>query len=179
MGLVAGEKIRLRALTKDDGKTTWSWRNGDDIRQFYSGLPFLVNQEKEEAWLDKILCSDMPLTSFGIEERESSCLIGMSFLKDIDMINRAAEFAIFIGDENARGNGYGREATIKTVDFAFKQLNLNRVFLNVMEENHKAIHIYEKCGFSKEGVLRENIYKNGQYKNQVVMSILINEYNHV
>jgi RimJ/RimL family protein N-acetyltransferase len=171
-----GKGIRLRALTKKDAITTCSWRNNNEIRQFYSGHPFYVNIEKEEAWFDKILCLDIPLTSFGIEERKSNCLIGITFLKDINLINRTAEFAIFIGDDNARGKGYGREATINTIDFAFNQLNLNRVFLKVQENNQKALHLFENCGFIKEGLLRECTYKNGQYQNEVVMSVLKPEY---
>lgn len=168
--------VRLRALTKDDCKTSWSWRNKDEIRDFYSGHPFYVNREKEEAWLDKVINSDLPLTSFGIEKLESNCLIGMAFLKDIDLIHRTAEFAIFIGDEESRGKGHGKEATLKTLKFAFNDLNLNRVYLTVLEENKKALHIYAKFGFKNEGILRECVYKNGKYKNEVIMSLLRSEY---
>jgi RimJ/RimL family protein N-acetyltransferase len=169
--------IKLRALTKDDGRVSWNWRNNNEIRHFYSGHPFLVNQEKEEAWLDKILNSDMSFTSFGIEDVEHNCLIGMTFLKDINFIHRTAEFAIFIGAESARGKGYGKSATRETIEFAFNKLNLNRVFLKVHEDNHRALHVYETCGFKREGVLRECVFKNGKYKNEIVMSILKTEYN--
>ncbi|WP_026348558.1 GNAT family N-acetyltransferase [Eudoraea adriatica] len=169
-------KIKLRALTKDDAKISWTWRNNENIRYFYSGHPFFINQEKEEGWLVKILVSDIPLTSFGIEELETNSLIGMTFLKDINLIHRTAEFAIFIGEEDAIGKGYGKEATIKTIEFAFNNLNLNRVHLKVQENNLNAIKLYEKCKFKKEGVLRECIYKNGHYINEIVMSILRIEY---
>ena len=165
-------KIKLRALTKDDAKISWTWRNNENIRYFYSGHPFFINQEKEEAWLAKISGSDIPLTSFGIEELENNSLIGMAFLKEINLMHRTAEFAIFIGEENAKGKGYAKEATIKTIEFAFNNLNLNRVFLKVQEDNIKAIKLYEKCKFKREGILRECIYKNGHYINEIVMSIL-------
>ena len=170
------EKIKLRALTKDDAKISWVWRNNENVRYFYSGHPFFINQEKEEKWMEKICVSDIPLTSFGIEELQSNTLIGMSFLKDINLIHRTAEFAIFIGDENAKGKGYAKEATNKTIAFAFTNLNLNRVFLKVQEDNLNAIKLYEKCKFKKEGVLRECVYKNGHYINEIIMSILKNEH---
>jgi len=108
---------------------------------------------------------------------KSNCLIGMTFLKDINFIDRQAEFAIFIGSENYRGRGYGKLATNETIEFAFNRLNLNRVFLKVHEDNHRAIHVYEACGFKKEGLLRECVYKDGQYKNEYIMSILKSDYN--
>ena len=176
MSKIDEEKIKLRALTKEDAKISWTWRNNENMRYFYSGHPFFINQEKEETWITKISASDIPLTSFGIEEVETNSLIGMSFLKDINLIHRNAEFAIFIGEENAKGKGYAKEATIKTIEFAFNNLNLNRVFLKVQEDNTNAIKLYEKCKFKKEGILRECIYKNGHYLNEIIMSILKSEH---
>jgi len=170
------EKIKLRALTKEDAKISWAWRNNENIRYYFSGHPFLVNPEKEEAWLAKVLCSDMPITTFGIEELENNSLVGMSFIKDINLLNRTAEFAIFIGDENAAGKGYAKEATLKTIDFAFNDLNLHRLSLKVQEENISAVKLYEKCAFKKEGLIRECVYKNGHYLNLILMSILKSEY---
>ena len=170
------QKIKLRALAKDDAKISWVWRNKENIKYFYSGHPFYINQEQEEAWIEKISSSNIPLTVFGIEELQTNSLVGMSFLKDINLIYRTAEFAIFIGDEKAKGKGYATEATRKTLTFAFNSLNLNRVFLKVQEDNISAIRLYEKCNFKREGVLRESVYKNGNYINEIMMSILKNEF---
>jgi len=169
-------KINLRALSKDDAKTSWEWRNKDFMREYYSGHPFYINLKDEEAWLERISSSNIPLTSFGIEEEVSKTLVGMSFLKDIDLINRTCEFAIFIGDENGRRKGYTKEASLKTMEFAFKDLNLNRVFLIVQEGNEIAINLYKKCGYQTEGILRESVYKKGRYKNEIIMSIVRKEF---
>lgn len=170
------EKIRLRALTKEDAKTSWKWRNNDDVKYFYSGHPFPVNVEKEEAWLSKLIDSDIPLASFGIDEIETDKFIGMSFLKNINLIHRNAEIAIFIGDQNATGKGFAKEATLKTIDFAFNELNLNRIYLVVQDDNFNAIKLYEKCNFVKEAVLREANFKKGKYVDVIMMSILRSEY---
>ncbi|WP_378186092.1 GNAT family N-acetyltransferase [Aquimarina sp. W85] len=169
-------RIRLRALTKSDSTVSWSWRNADSIRDYYSGHPFFINIEKEQAWFDKITMSDIPLSCFGIELLDKKLLIGMSFLKDINLIHRTAEFAIFIGDEKYIGKGYAKEATLRTIDFAFQQLNLNRLFLFVQNNNSRAIELYLKCGFVNEGVLRESVFKNGKYFDKHIMAILKTEY---
>jgi len=171
-----GSKINLRALSKDDAKVSWKWRNSNAMREYYSGHPFFVTQDDEEAWIARISGSNFPLTTFGIEEKSTKNLVGMCFLKDINMLNRTSEFAIFIGDENAKGKGFAKEATLKTVEFAFKDLNLNRVFLIVQEDNENAINLYKKCGFRNEGILREAVYKNGKYKNEIIMSVLKREF---
>jgi len=170
------DKIILRALTKEDAKKSWLWRNYEEIRYFYSGHPFYVNQEKEEEWILNISKSDLPLVSFGIVEIETQTLIGMAFLKDVNLIHRRAEYAFFIGDESAKGKGHAKEVTKKIIYFAFSNLNINRLFLKVQEDNSKAIKLYESLSFKMEGLLRESVFKNGRYLNELVYSVLKSEY---
>lgn len=103
-------KIYLRALTKDDLSTTLKWNNKSEIRDNYSGHPFPVNREMEEIWYNKILTSNYPTTVFGIEYIESNTLIGLFLLKNISMLNRSAELAIYIGNSDYKGMGLSYEA---------------------------------------------------------------------
>lgn len=167
--------IKLRALTKEDARITWKWRNDEDIKYFFSGHPFYVNLEKEEEWFSRVLYSDIPTCILAIEEIQSKNLIGLVFLKDIHQINRSAEFAILIGEKNSRGKGYAKKSTKLMIDFAFNDLNLNRVFLKVQEDNDKAIKLYKKCEFQVEGILRQSIFKKGKYMNEIIMSIIKTE----
>ena len=168
--------LKLRALRLDDAEVTWAWRNQDDIRDQYSGHPFPVNLEMERSWLEKTAGSNIPTTVFGIELVASNKLIGMTVLRNINFINREAELAILIGDEEERGKGYATDALRLTLDFAFRKLGLNRIFLKVNVDNAPALQLYEKCGFQKEGRLRESVFKNGLFKDQLVMSVLSREF---
>lgn len=170
------DNIRLRALEKEDIEKTIIWHNQEDIKDLYAGHPFPVNIEQEKKWYDKILLSNFPTTVFGIEKMEDKKLIGITILKDINLIHRESEFAIYIGDKEERGKGYSRVATLLTLKFGFYSLGLNRIFLKVLEENTPAIKLYEKCNFTKEGVLRETIYKNNKFKNELIMSVLKSEF---
>ena len=170
------KNIALRALTKADIEKTLKWHNQKDVRDLYLGHPFPINQEIEEIWYNKILTSNYPVTVFGIELIENNTLIGLTFLKNINNINRSAEFAIYIGDINSRGKGYPKEATLETLEFAFLNLGLNRIYLKVLEKNNVAYNLYKKVGFKKEGIIRQSVFKNGEFHNEILMSILNKEF---
>lgn len=168
--------ISLRALSTEDLPKTLEWHNQEEIRNFYLDHPFPVNQEMEKRWYDKILTSNFPTTVFGIEEDKKKELIGITVLRNIDLINRTVDFAIFIGNKTANGKGYAVEATKKTVDFAFLHLGLNRISVQVLENNALAIKLYKKIGFIQEGVLRKAVYKNGVFLNQLFYGLLKEDY---
>jgi diamine N-acetyltransferase len=171
------KRIKLRALSTDDIDKTLNWHNQEDISDLYSGHPFPVNIEMERKWLEKVITSNFPTTVFGIEYSENKILIGITLLKDINMINRTAEYAIYIGDEQYRGKGLSLEATLETLKFGFNKLGVNRIYLKVLEENNKAIKLYQKTGFVKEGLLRSAVFKNNVFKNELVMGLLREEFN--
>jgi len=164
--------IVLRALTESDISATLRWNNHKELKDLYAGHPFPVNIEMEREWYNKILKSNIPTTVFGIELISEKKLIGLSILKNINLIHRKAEFAIFIGDEQVRGKGYAKESTCQTLSFGFNQLGLNKIYLFVQKNNSAAIKLYEKVGFQFEGELRKSVYKNGKFINELVMGIL-------
>ncbi len=168
--------VQLRALTLEDAKITWKWRNRPEIMDNYAGHPFPVNYEMEKIWYEKILYSNIPISVFGIETIESNKLVGMVCLRKINFINRDAEIGLFIGDVKERDRGFAKAATLQCMEIAFNRLGLNRIYAKVIEDNKAAIHIFGKCGLKKEGILRECVFKNNQFKNQVVMSILKREF---
>lgn len=170
-------RITLRALTQEDLPLTLAWHNQQDIVDAYSGHPFPVNVEMEQKWYEKILTSNFPITVFGIESIENQNLIGITVLKEINLINSSAEFAIYIGDQNYRGKGFAEEATLKTMQFGFYKLGLNRIYLKVLEENHAAIKLYQKVGFLNEGKMRQSVFKNNSFKNELILGLLKEDFN--
>jgi RimJ/RimL family protein N-acetyltransferase len=170
------KQIILRALTSKDIEKTLGWHNQEEIRELYLGHPFPVNLEMERKWYDNVLLSNFPITVFGIELIEENQLIGISVLKCINMINRSAEFAIYIGDKTQKGKGFSILAARNTLSFGFRKLGLNRISLKVLEENNIAIRLYESVGFQKEGLLRKSVFRNGNFKNEIIYSILSSEF---
>ena len=86
---------------------------------------------------------------------------------------------IYIGadiSEEYRGKGMGTKAYLKFIPFLFKELDLHKISLEVLETNERAAHLYTKVGFVIEGVKREETLKDGKYVNSIVMSILKREW---
>ena len=107
---------------------------------------------------------------------EEEQVLGLVSLTNIDRMNQTAVFHIMIGDSTHRDKGIGSYATNEILRHAFYDMNLNRVELTVLESNNRAIALYEKLGFKKEGIKREAVYKNGEFVNMILMAILKSEY---
>jgi len=90
----------------------------------------------------------------------------------MDLVNGNAEISIMIRDNQYWGKGLGSEAILLLSDFAFSERGFNRIWTLILENNIASRRMFEKCGYKTEGVLRQSIYKNGKFQNQVIMSIL-------
>ena len=101
--------------------------------------------------------------------------IGLVELVDIHQIHRNAEFQIIISPE-FQGQGFAKKATALAIEYSFNVLNLNKLYLLVDCENTRAIHIYETLGFQREGILKQEYYINGLYRDVIRMAIFKDSY---
>lgn len=103
-------------------------------------------------------------------------IIGESVINEINWKTRCANFRIAIYQSSGRGRGIGRWATELTRDFAFEELKLHRLELDVYSFNPRAEHVYSTAGFKREGVLRDAVMDGEQYGDDILMSILEDEW---
>lgn len=89
--------------------------------------------------------------------------VGVAGLYHISWQPRTAEFRILIGEKSAQGQGVGTAVTKLVTQFAFDNLNLNKVWLGVNTENKAAVKCYEAAGFMHEGFLQQEVWRNGRY----------------
>lgn len=101
--------------------------------------------------------------------------IGSISLKHINPIDKNAEFAISIR-KKYREQGLGKEAIHLILQIAFEELNLNKVYLNVLSNNERAIRLYQSVGFEYEGELKEHICINNEFKSLKLYGIWKNSY---
>jgi RimJ/RimL family protein N-acetyltransferase len=167
---LAGPTVYLRALERADAPTLVPWVNDPEVtRLLLMHRP--MNLACEEEFIDNAYRSEHEI-ALGIVAIATGRLIGTTGLRQIDFRNRHATFGIVIGEKSEWDKGYGTEATRLVIGYAFETLNLNRVELHVHESNARGIRSYEKVGFRKEGVLRQESYRMGRYWDTIVMAIL-------
>lgn len=164
---------KLRELKRDDLYNINEWRNDIELIDCL-GAPFrYINLDVDYIWYDNYMKNRSNTIRCAIVEFENeNNILGLVSLTNIDFINRSAEFHIMIGNKNNRGKGIGYFATKEILKHAFKNMNLNRIELGVLENNLHAINLYKKAGFKCEGVKKKSNYKNGKFINMVIMSIL-------
>jgi RimJ/RimL family protein N-acetyltransferase len=90
----------------------------------------------------------------------------------MDLDNKKAMFRIALHTKENHGHGYGTEATKLALRFTFEELKLNRLELQVFSHNIRGIRAYEKAGFKKEGILRQALFMNNTYSDEIIMSVI-------
>ena len=100
--------------------------------------------------------------------------VGIVELVNINFIHRSTEIQIIIKSE-FQGMGLAKSAMYKGLDYAFNILNMHKVYLYVDTKNHKALNLYKRLGFIKEGILRQQFFVEGTYRDSIFMGILKNE----
>ncbi|MEI7028200.1 GNAT family N-acetyltransferase [Paenibacillus sp. y28] len=146
----------LRAVTAQDIEQIRAWRNQDFIRTSFIDQG-MISEEQQRLWFERYVnAADDQM--FLIIEKEPSCRpVGTAALYRIDRQQLTAEFGrLMIGEPTALGKGYGQEATRLLCKHAFRHLGLKQLYLEVLENNLRAIRIYRQCGFKPSSITEKN-----------------------
>ena len=167
-----GDLCRLLPLRKEDAYAFMSFLNlGLNFQFTFTGSIPMREIDVAEEW-DKERKAGSVI--WGVYDDKN--FIGTTGLYSHRDIYRSWEFRILIGHPDYLGKGIGTEVTRMVVDWGFKRLNAHRIWLGCSAENLGAIKCYEKVGFKREGVLREEIWSQGKYVDAVRYSILEGEW---
>jgi len=121
------------------------------------------------------LLTDENCMHLSVKRNDNGKLVGLVLLFGLQDKNRVLEFRRIAINE--KGSGYGREAIGIIKNICFKELKFHRLWLDVFDDNARAIGLYESEGFKMEGLLRENVRSKNAYRSQRIYSILESEYN--
>ena len=168
-------KVYLRALEPEDYKTSVKWRNDDGVTSRLGGAKFFVSNEVEKQWVQNTINQNKDI-KLAICTIEGNLYIGNVYLTNIDYVNQKAHSHILIGNHDYWNGGYGTEAMRLLLDYAFNQRNLRRIEATVLDDNIASQKLHEKLGYKKEGLLRQSVYKDGMFKNQIKYGLLKSEY---
>lgn len=172
---LVGEKVYLSPPREEDIEKYTKWLNDFNTTDYLGRSSKICTVEAEKEWYDKNSKIENGVT-FAIIENETNKIVGNCGIEKIDYINRTGILGIFIGVEEARNKGYGKESVKLLLDFGFNYLNLHSIELKVMSFNKRAIKCYEKCGFKEIGRRREAYFLNGKYHDVIEMDIIRREF---
>lgn len=175
---LSGEMVTLREMREEDLKMIVEYLNDPEIilnLEDDTPLPSSIEKEKE-TFGEMVKNKDIHKGFHYAIVTKDGTFIGGCGANHVDQKNKRASVGIFIGHRDYLGKGYGTEAMKLLVDFLFREVNLHKVKLNVFAFNKRAIRSYEKCGFKVEVVSRDGLYRDGQYHDIYVMSLMADDY---
>ncbi len=170
--LIEGERVALGPLRRDLPYHQWL---SDFSTTRTGGTARPMTEEQGVAWYERHTANERE-AYFAIYERATWRPIGTTMLKDIDLDNRRAEFAIMIGEPDSRGKGYGTETTRLMLDYAFTARGLVNVMLIVNAYNLAGLRAYEKAGFREFGRRRQCRFMGGAMWDNIYMECIAAEF---
>ena len=171
--MLEGNKVYLIKTQHSSIEQLRQWRNQPELRKYFREFRE-IGIEDQERWFHKIE-KDPNQFNFEIRDKKNKKLVGHCGLHYISWTNRTAEFGIYIGDKTYRGRGYGSNALRTLIKYGFDELNMNRIWCEVYN-NNDALPIYKHLGFVEEGILRQNYYSEGKYWDSHILSMLKEEF---
>lgn len=170
-----GDVVYCRGLKQEDAAAMSNWLNDDDVtRLLYQGLRPMSAAAVYDMWSRE--ATDTSTISLAVCRKEDDECVGTTGLYDLQWVMRSASFRVFIGDKSSWDRGIGTDCARLMLRYGFDKLNLNRVWLGVNAANERAVRAYEKAGFVREGLLRQEQFRNGCYYDVVRMAVLRDEY---
>lgn len=168
---ITGEKICLRPLSPDDlEKGYLEWINDPKVNRFLMAGSIPTSMPELREYYEKVIRSKTDVM-FAIVIKKTDKYIGNIKIGDINWIDRRAHCGRLIGDKKSWGKGYGTEALMLAMDYAFNTLNLNRLCNTIIMDNVAAIKSCEKLGMKKEGVFSQYRFIGGKYRDVVQVAI--------
>ena len=162
-----GKKVILRPLDKEkDLGVVLKWVNDPELRQFVSFFLPLTKKQQEE-WFDKRREDEIVLA---IETKQGE-FIGTIGLHRIDNRHRTATTGTLIGEKSFWSKGYGTDAKMILLNYAFNTLNLRKIKSRAFATNSRSVNYSKKCGYEVEGILKNEYFINGKYVDEICLAV--------
>lgn len=164
-----GKKVYLRPLNKKtDLELCQRWINDPEVRLYLNNIyPVMIMQE--EKWFDNLgKNKDIVLA---VVATVGDRFIGVMGLHNIDWVSQTATTGAFIGEKEFQNKGYGTEAKMLLLDYAFNTLNLRKVCSEVISFNKRSLAYSKKCGYKVECIRPRQYFREGKYWDQIFLAV--------
>ncbi len=171
MSLFSGELVRLGALLPEHMTSLAEWENDADVQRLIDGRPIRPQTptQRDEFYKNVSKEHNYPFAIFTLEDGR---LIGQGGILWPDVKNRSGRLPVVISDPQSRGKGYGTDVIRILVNYAFCELNFNRLEIDLLAFNEAGVRAYEKAGFVRELTRRQAVFRDGAYQDSYLLAIL-------
>lgn len=169
-------RITFRELQRADLSAINRWRNDEEVVRHLGANFAFIATEVDDRWYDAYLAGRDRAVRLAVVDDDAGRTVGAVYLTDIHRINRSAEFGILIGERDCWSRGVGTAATQRMLAHGFDDLNLHRIYLTVLAENARAVRLYDRLGFRREGRHVQAVFKGGTFRDVISMAMLTAEY---
>ena len=170
--------VFFRAFEEEDIESIYKWKNDDDLNKLTVGLNRKICREDVAKWVK----SKMPHNPYEVfwaicTNDESKKIIGYVQLTEIHFINSSANFSgIMIGDKGYHDGFAWIETYLFIMEYAFERLGLNRLYGSSIIGHKDSNNVGKLLLWTREGVMRQSVFKNGKYYDVSISSLLKEEY---
>jgi RimJ/RimL family protein N-acetyltransferase len=166
-----GRKVILRPMNKaTDLELAWKYVNDPEVRRFLkTDRPFTL--EAEAKWFDSLADRSSTNIVLAIVDIETGKYIGSMGIHKINWKDRTATTGALIGDKSYWGKGYGTDAKMILLDYAFNTLGLRKILSSVMHFNRRSLNYSLHCGYKVEGVRKKQMFRNGHYCDEILLGL--------
>jgi RimJ/RimL family protein N-acetyltransferase len=174
--MLKGERVTLRAVERDDLPAIHAVRNDPEVEGRVFAAPLPHSLAELEAQFDAQAAKpahEREDIVFAIET--GGAVIGRLILFDQDTVSGTIRLGVGIARDH-QGRGLGTEAVDLSLSYAFRDLGVRKVWLDVLADNPQAIASYRKSGFVEEGRMRAHYRHDGEHRDAVLMGILRDEW---
>ncbi|WP_238906677.1 GNAT family protein [Clostridium sp. YIM B02506] len=171
-----GNIVYLKKLDKEYIEEYWdNFKNTSIETMIFTGSAQAFNKTEIENYINRV-AADSDRVDFLIFSKQDNKIVGEVVINEVDRNNRCGNIRVLINRKEDFSKGYGTEAMILALNYGFGMFNLHRIELEAYPFNNRAIHVYEKIGFKREGLRRDGAYYNHKYYDMITMSFLENEF---
>ncbi len=171
---IMGKQIYLRAMEPEDMDMFMDMINDAEISKMVVGWSFPVSKKEQMDWYNNAVSSQNKRFTICLQENDKA--VGVVTLTNIDFVNRSATHGIKLHPSCPKGRGIGTDAVMTLMEYAFNQINLNRLDGSWLLFNTASKRLYEKCGWHEEGIKKKAVYRDGVYHDLAICGILKEEY---
>ncbi len=156
-----GKRLYLRPMAKLDLPSMTRFINDPEVTRYLT-VTHPISVEGEERWFES-LASRKDDIILSVVLSNGDVFIGTTGLHKIDSTSRTATSGTALGSKKHWGKGFGTEAKMVLLDYAFNTLNLRKINSHVFANNPRSRKHLERCGYKIEGCRRAQVYRNGEY----------------